>query len=62
MTLQYENDMILFLIHLKKKLFKGQGGAMEMPQHGNASKGGGLKFWKCTGDYHFISMGLYACN
>ena len=26
LTLQYENDMILSLIHLKKKLFKGQGG------------------------------------
>ena len=30
--------MILFLIHLKKKPFKGQGGAMETPHHGNASK------------------------
>ena len=38
LTLQYENYMILFLIHLKKKLFKGQGGAMETPHHGNALK------------------------
>ena len=31
LTLQYDNDMIIFLIHLKKKLFKGLGGAMETP-------------------------------
>ena len=57
--------MIIFLVHLKK-LFQGQGGAMETPHDGNASKnlahrsrGGGLKSESIrTGDYHFISMGL----
>ena len=45
---------------------------METTHHGNASKNrlikhsipvkGGLKVIKCTGDYHFIFMGLYAYN
>ena len=30
--------MIIILIHLKKNLFKGQGGPMETSHHGNASK------------------------
>ena len=55
LTLQYENDMILFLIHLKKSFSRGKGVlwkrlTTEMPQkkkrlikHSTPVKGGGLK-------------------
>ena len=73
--MQYERyDLISYSFKKSFSRVKG-GGAMETPSHGNASKrrvikrstpvkggGGGLKFEKGTGDYLFISRGLYAYN